>query len=96
LCDTDVHRKEPGGSTVTDVSRKYGWLVLAGYFALALAIPLLTPAADALHAPPPIGQMASLDAGTSDEAMMRPLRLQASAALHELQAAGGRQSAAAF
>jgi hypothetical protein len=76
--------------------RKYGWLVLAGYFALALAIPLLTPAVDGLHAPPPIRQMASLDTGTSEEAMVRPLRLQASAVLHELQAAGAPQTPAAF
>jgi hypothetical protein len=40
--------------------------------------------------------MASLDTGTSEEAMMRPLRLQASAALHELQAAGAPQTPAAF
>jgi hypothetical protein len=81
---------------VTDVRRKYGWLVLAGYLALALAIPVLTPAADALLAPPPVRQLASLDNPRSEEAMMRPLRRQARAALHELQAAGARSSPAAF
>ena len=73
---------------MTDVRNKYGWLVLAGYFALALAIPALTPMADAVYALPPIGRLASLDIPSSDEAMMRPLRQQASAALRELQTAG--------
>jgi hypothetical protein len=74
---------------VTDVRSKYGWLVLAGYFALALAIPALTPGADAGRAPPLIGRLASLDNPPSDEAMMRPLRLQASAALRNLQTVYG-------
>ena len=72
---------------MTDVRNKYGWLVLAGYFALALAIPALTPVADAVYALPPMGRLASLDNPSSDEAMMRPLRQQASAAMRELQTA---------
>jgi hypothetical protein len=80
---------------VTDVRRKYGWLVLAGYFALALAIPALTPVTDAINQPP-IGRLASLDNPPPDEAMMGPLRLQASAALSELQAAAAQQTPAAF
>jgi hypothetical protein len=72
---------------VTDDRNKYVWLVLAGYFVLALAIPALTPVADAVYALPPIGRLASLDNPSSDEAMMRPLRQRASAALRDLQAA---------
>jgi hypothetical protein len=79
---------------VTDVRRKYGWLVLAGYLSLALAIPALTPVADAIHAPPPAPLL--LADNSADEAMMRPLRLQASAALRELQAAAGQQTPAIF
>jgi hypothetical protein len=69
-----------------DVRRKYGWLVLAGYLSLALAIPALTPAPDEDFSLPPIAPLVLAD-NSADEAMMLPLRLQASAALHELQAA---------
>jgi hypothetical protein len=71
---------------VTDVRRKYGWLVLAGYFCLALAIPTLTPAPDEFQALPPIAPLVLTD-NSADDAMMLPLRLQASAALRDLQAA---------
>jgi len=77
------------------VRRPYAWLVLAGYLSLALAIPALTPALPEPDALPPIAPLLLAD-NSDDEAMMLPLRQQASAAMHELQNAGARKTAAAF
>jgi hypothetical protein len=67
------------------VRRTYARLVLAGYCALALAIPALTPAPPEADALPPIAPLVLADIPMPDDAMMRPLRQEASAALHELQ-----------
>ena len=67
--------------------RQYGWLVLAGYLSLALAIPALTPApeTDAMDIwLPPIAPLVLAD-NSADDAMMQPLRQQASAAMQALQ-----------
>ena len=69
-----------------DFRRDYAWLALAGYLALALAVPALTPAPEQDFALPPIAPLVLAD-NSADEAMMLPLRLQASAALSELQTA---------
>jgi hypothetical protein len=77
-----------------EVRRTHAWLVLAGYLCLALAIPALTPV-------PPRDTMAPISplvfAGNAeDDAMMQSLRLQASAALYDLQAHTAQQTAKAF
>ncbi len=72
------------------MSRSYGWLVLTGYCALALAIPALTPAMPASETLPPMTPLVIAD--NDDDAMMQPLRLEARAALRALQA--GRSQAA--
>ena len=75
---------------MTKIRRQYGWLVLAGYLSLALAIPALTPApeTDAMDAwLPPIAPLVLAD-NSADDAMMQPLRQQASAAMQALQASG--------
>ncbi len=76
------------------VRRTHAWLVLAGYLCLALAIPALTPVPerDALTPITPL----VLAGNTEDDAMMQPLRLQASAALYDLQAHTAQQTAKAF
>jgi len=88
-------RKEPGGPFVMQVRRTHAWLVLAGYCCLALAIPVLTPTPDRDDALPPIAPLVLAD-NSNDDAMMLPLRLEASAALHELQAHTARQTANAY
>lgn len=80
---------------MTKVRRKYAWLVLAGYCALALAIPALTPAPDTDVWLPPLAPLVLAD-NSDDDAMMQPLRQQASAAMQALQSAGTRTTATAF
>jgi hypothetical protein len=63
---------------VTKIRRQYGWLVLA------LAIPALTPAPQADVWLPPIAPLVLAD-NSADDAMMQPLRLEASAAMRALQ-----------
>lgn len=75
------------------MSRSYGWLVLTGYCALALAIPVLTPAVPVPDPLPPITPLMAAD--RADDAMMQPLRLEARAALQALQTRG-RQAANTF
>jgi hypothetical protein len=67
------------------VSRKYAWLVFAGYLSLALAIPALTPALPEADALPPIAPLLLADNADDDDAMMLPLRQQAHAAMQALQ-----------
>jgi hypothetical protein len=69
---------------VTKIRRQYGWLVLASYLSLSAAVPMLTPAPQQDFALPPIMPLMVADNSESD-AMMLPLRQQASAALHALQ-----------
>jgi hypothetical protein len=69
------------------VRRKYAWLVLAGYLSLALAIPALTPVPPEADALPPIPPLVLADNAVPDDAMMLPLRQEASAAMHALQQA---------
>lgn len=83
---------------MTKIRRQYGRLVLAGYLSIALAIPALTPAPETdamgtwLRPIPPL----VLAGNSDDDAMMQPLRQQASAAMQALQSAGTRATAAAF
>jgi hypothetical protein len=79
-----------------DLRRKYAWLALAGYFSLALAIPALTPAPRNEFSLPPIASLVLAENSAEDDAMMGPLRAQASAALHDLQAAAARNTAKVF
>ena len=72
---------------MTKIRRQYGWLVLAGYLSLALAIPALTPAPETDAWLAPIAPLALAD-NSADDAMMQPLRQQASAAMQALQASG--------
>jgi hypothetical protein len=69
---------------VTKIRRQYGWLVLASYLSLAATVPMLTPVPQQDFALPPIMPLLVADNSESD-AMMLPLRQQASAALHALQ-----------
>jgi hypothetical protein len=71
---------------VTNIRRQYGWLVLAGYLSLALAVPALTPTTESDAWLPPIAPLVLADNST-DDAMMQTLRQQASAAMHALQQA---------
>jgi hypothetical protein len=80
---------------VTRIRRQYGWLVLAGYLSLALAVPALTPAPETDAWLPPIAPLVLAD-NSADDAMMQPLRRQASAALQALQSTGTRTTATAF
>ncbi len=77
------------------VRRTYAWLVLAGYCSLALAIPMLTPTLPEADSLPPIAPLV-LAGNSEDDAMMQPLRMEASAALHELQAHTTQRTANAF
>ena len=72
-----------------DVRRRYAWLVLAGYCSLALAIPALTPAPQTDEWLRPIPPLVLAD-NSDDDAMMLPLRQEASAAMRDLQAAADR------
>jgi len=78
------------------VRRKYAWLVFAGYLSLALAIPALTPALPEADALPPIPPLVLAADSAPDDAMMLPLRQEASAALQALEAHTARQTATAF
>ncbi len=91
-----VAAKEPGGTFVTQVRRSYAWLVLAGYFCLALAVPALTPVPDEDFSLPPIAPLVVADSPVPDDAMMQPLRQEANAALQALQAHTARQTASTF
>ena len=73
-----------------DQRRTYGWLMLAGYLGLALAMPALTPAVPEQEFWPPIAPVVMSET-SADEAMMQPLRAQANAAMRALQA--GQQTA---
>ena len=88
--------KRAGGPFVMQVRRSYAWLVLAGYFALALAIPALTPVPEQDFSLPPIAPLVVADNPVPDDAMMQPLRQQANAALQALQAHTAQQTANAF
>jgi hypothetical protein len=77
---------------VTKIRRQYGWLVLAGYLSLAAAVPMLTPAQQQDFALPPIAPLVLAD-NFENDAMMLPLRQQASAALHALQTSSARDVA---
>ena len=66
------------------VRRTHAWLVLAGYFCLALAIPVLTPVPERFDTLPPIAPLV-LVSDPDDDAMMQPLRIQANAAMQALQ-----------
>ena len=79
-----------------DARRQYGWLVLAGYLSLALAIPALTPAPETDAWLPTIPPLVLADNAVPDDAMMLPLRQEASAALRDLQAHTAQQTAKAF
>jgi hypothetical protein len=78
------------------VSRKYAWLVFAGYLSLALAIPVLTPALPEADPLPPIAPLVLADNAVPDDKMMLPLRQEANAALQALEAHTARQTATAF
>ena len=80
---------------MTQIRREYAWLVLAGYLSLALAIPALTPALPEAAALPPIASLVLAD-NSADDAMMLPLRQEASAALQALQAHTAQQTANAY
>jgi hypothetical protein len=96
-CETLFRRrKKPGGFFVMQVSRKYAWLVFAGYLGLALTIPVLTPALPQADALPPIPPLVLADNAAPDDAMMLPLRQEANAALQALEAHTARQTATAF
>ena len=69
---------------MTKIRRQYGWLVLTGYLSLAAAVPMLTPGPQQDFALPPIAPLVFADNSESD-AMMLPLRQQASAAMQALQ-----------
>jgi len=71
-----------------DGRRKLALLLAVAFYSFVLTIPALMPAPDRLDPLKPIGPLASLDfaAPSADEAMLAPLRLQANAALRELQA----------
>jgi len=72
------------------VRRSHARLVLAGYLGLALAIPALTPSLPEANALPPIAPMVLADNSAGDDAAMRPLHRQASAAMQALQTTGAR------
>lgn len=80
---------------MTQVSRKYAWLVLAGYFSLALAVTALTPVPVVGDALPPIAPLVLADQ-SDDDAMMLPLRRQATEALRALQTSNAQRTANAF
>ncbi len=85
LWETSAVAATSRGAFVMQIGRTYAWLVLAGYCCLALAIPAATPAPNKIGALPPIAPLA-LANNTDDDAMMVPLRLEAMAALSDLQA----------
>jgi hypothetical protein len=72
-----------------DVRRQTVLLIFIGCCSFALTLPMLVPAPDRLDPLAPLGPLTSLDNTLApDPAMMGPLRLEASAALDALQAAG--------
>ena len=83
------HRqKVPGGAFVMKLRRKLALLLAVAVWTVALMIPALMLAPDGDDPLAPIGPLASLSAPLpADEALMQPLRHQASAALRELRAA---------
>jgi hypothetical protein len=83
------HRqKVPGGAFVMEIRRKLALLLAVAVWTVALMIPALMLAPDSDDPLAPIGPLASLGVSLpADEALMQPLRHEASAALSELQAA---------
>ncbi len=77
------------------VRRGHAQLVLAGYCALALAIPALTPSLPDADTLLPIASLV-LARNLEGYARMQPPRQHAGAALHALQASGAQQPADAF
>ncbi len=85
MWETSAVAAKSRGAFVMQIGRTYAWLVLAGYCCLALAILAATPAPKKDDALPPIAPLALAD-NTDDDAMMVPLRMEATAAMSDLQA----------
>ena len=74
-----------------DVRHKLALLLTAAFWSVAVTIPALMQAPDLDDPLAPLGPLARLDnPAPADEAMMLPLRREASAALSELEAASAR------